>query len=340
MRTLPPQHLRRAYYADVERQLLDLFDEVIYRPVADLLAEAPTNRARGVLSVGNAARDALREALAEGRVHYAAGVFSGDFNADIGRALREIGAEFDRGERVYRLAPEWVPQWVHLEAAAHEMRSRDLQQAILRRLDKVEREMDIIVAGEPVSADGLVARVDAGWRESAASITVAPELGPEARRRLARAYSEQLRKPVMDFTREQVLGLRAAVARSAMRGVRAEETAQALKQLRGVGSRKAHFLARQETGLFMSAFRRARFEELGVRRYKWATAGDARVRPAVGLTGKARAHSGNHRQLNGRVFRYDQPPVVDPHTGRRGNPGEDFNCRCVDLPVVEEVGTP
>ncbi len=43
-----------------------------------------------------------------------------------------------------------------------------------------------------------------------------------------------------------------------------------------------------------------------------------------------------HRRLNGRMFSWDDPPVVDSTTGERGHPGLDKHCRCWAEPVPDE----
>lgn len=43
----------------------------------------------------------------------------------------------------------------------------------------------------------------------------------------------------------------------------------------------------------------------------------------------------DHLQLNGRKFRWEDPPVVNPRTGERGHPGVDAQCRCYAEPVNE-----
>jgi SPP1 gp7 family putative phage head morphogenesis protein len=52
--------------------------------------------------------------------------------------------------------------------------------------------------------------------------------------------------------------------------------------------------------------------------YTWRTRRDGRVRSS-------------HRALEGTQQRWDDPPVISLD-GRRGHPGEDFNCRCIALP--------
>jgi SPP1 gp7 family putative phage head morphogenesis protein len=53
----------------------------------------------------------------------------------------------------------------------------------------------------------------------------------------------------------------------------------------------------------------------------WSTSHDRRVRDS-------------HKELNGRVFTWDNPPIVDPARGRRAHPGQDYGCRCVAVPVM------
>jgi SPP1 gp7 family putative phage head morphogenesis protein len=94
----------------------------------------------------------------------------------------------------------------------------------------------------------------------------------------------------------------------------------------GVTEKKAKFLARQETGLLMAKFKESRYTESGIHQYKWrCSAGSAKhpVRPS-------------HKVLDGRVFRWDTPPITTApdEPQRRNNPGEDFNCRCVAIPIV------
>ncbi|MFA5380138.1 MAG: minor capsid protein, partial [Dehalococcoidia bacterium] len=81
-------------------------------------------------------------------------------------------------------------------------------------------------------------------------------------------------------------------------------------------------LARQETSLFFSKFSMNRASSAGVRRYKWSTSHDGRVRE-------------RHKELNGTIHSVDDPPVVDLKTGRRAHPGCDFGCRCAAIWVLE-----
>ena len=92
-----------------------------------------------------------------------------------------------------------------------------------------------------------------------------------------------------------------------------------IRQAYGVGKRKAQLIARDQMAKLNADITRSQQEDAGVREYTWRTSGDSRVRE-------------RHRELDGKVFSWDNPPVVDLKTGRRCHPGQDYQCRCVAIP--------
>jgi SPP1 gp7 family putative phage head morphogenesis protein len=73
----------------------------------------------------------------------------------------------------------------------------------------------------------------------------------------------------------------------------------------------------------------------GVTHYVWSTSQDSSVREDV----KGRGDP-DHAHLDGLTFSWDEPPVTCERTGDRNHPGQDFQCRCVAVPVLEEYDTP
>ena len=95
----------------------------------------------------------------------------------------------------------------------------------------------------------------------------------------------------------------------------------------GVTKSKANLLARDQVGTLSADLTRVRQQSAGVEEYIWSSSGDERVREC-------------HRELNGKKFRYDDPPAMwymtkhgKVYSGRHCNPGEDYQCRCVAKPV-------
>jgi SPP1 gp7 family putative phage head morphogenesis protein len=97
-------------------------------------------------------------------------------------------------------------------------------------------------------------------------------------------------------------------------------------------SKQAELWARDQTLKAHAQVARAKHESVGIREYIWRTSEDERVRGRPG--GKWANSRSNHWVLNGRLYRYDQPPIVDEYTGRQCNPGEDYECRCTAEPVL------
>ena len=62
-----------------------------------------------------------------------------------------------------------------------------------------------------------------------------------------------------------------------------------------------------------------RQREIGVKRYTWRTKRDPRVRPG-------------HARLDDTVQRWSKKPYVG--SGRYAHPGEDYNCRCIAIPIA------
>lgn len=84
----------------------------------------------------------------------------------------------------------------------------------------------------------------------------------------------------------------------------------------------ARLLAVDQTLKLHSGVTRLRHEAAGISRYRWSTSLDERVRPM-------------HADLEGQEFSYDDPPETNAD-GDTNNPGEDYRCRCVAIPILEE----
>jgi SPP1 gp7 family putative phage head morphogenesis protein len=309
---------RRIPYEDIHRQLVKIFHRIVFAPVMEIIKAGAPGAAK---QIQNADDSPFRHALQTGGVQYREGVFTGQFSAAISRGLRSIGAVFDRRAGVYRLDPALAPSWVLADAAVFQEKAKEVHRVLLKRLDEMDRDIDKAVDAYPVDAGRTVGAVNEGFKEVARELELLPTLSEDARERLAQDYSKNMGLWIRKFSSEQIQQLREIVERNAGTGYRFAALIGGIQNRYSVAQTKATFLARQETALFMSKFRRERYGEAGVTHYKWSTSHDERVRD-------------RHKHLDGKVFPYASPPIVDDSTGRRGNPGEDFNCRCVDIPIL------
>lgn len=313
MKLLKPARLRPQYFLTIESAINEIFRELIYKPIQCVADVELRNR-----------RDtALVAAIKSGRIEYADGVFTGTFNAAISKDLRDIGARYDgRGKKwVLTTAP---PADVQLAQAQTDARFAATKENVLRVLDAVPANLGEKLA--QAKLDGkyswAIRHMNADFVKSVQAVTVAPMLTDEQERNLAREYSQNLDLYIKNFTDKNILKLREEVRAATFGGTRPESLAAAIQKNYKTTKAKAAFLARQETSLLLSKFHEERYKDVGVRRYKWSTSHDSHVRP-------------DHKLLDGKVFSWDQPPIVDRSTGRRANPGEDYECRCVPIPIWE-----
>lgn len=105
--------------------------------------------------------------------------------------------------------------------------------------------------------------------------------------------------------------------------------AERLEDIGGITTRRAQFIARDQTAKVTGSLTRARHQAVGVNSYRWRNSRDRRVvgNPS-GLYPKGNAGHGNHWRREGAIFSYRNPPSD-------GNPGQPYNCRCTAEAVLD-----
>lgn len=327
---LQPQHLRQHDWDNVRDQLEVFFHEEIIAPLVKLIRADTAQKVVIANAIGDAA---LKRALDSGRIQYTRGIFSGDFSSTTSSALRALGATFDRRSGTFRLDQARAPQWIKAAASDYFARAHLAHEAIRRELDLA---LERVSRGRyDVDSDKTIKSIDEGWRKSAAKLAVKPPLTAEGKQALADDYSNNLDLSIKKWFKKDILRLRQDVQKNAEAGYRFDRLIETVQRRGASGKYKAKFLARQETGLFMSSYRAQRFVAAGVFKYQWSNSHDARVRPEANLTPQEKLHAGNHRVLDKNVFDYrTKAPAKFMSSGKPCNPGEDYNCRCSDIPLA------
>lgn len=96
-----------------------------------------------------------------------------------------------------------------------------------------------------------------------------------------------------------------------------DDIADEIDRRTDVGENRAAFIARDQVSKFNGDLTRLRQTNVGINSYVWSTSLDERVRDS-------------HEQNEGETFNWDDPPA------ETGHPGDDYLCRCVALPVIDE----
>lgn len=309
------------YYDDVALAIERFLYAQYYAPLLSVLEESTVAPSVKL----NAAPSALISAIRGGRVKYDSGVFSGQFNVTISRELSRF-AKFDARTKTWKGNP---PPDVKAASIMAESKRKDLADRLNRAIAdasaKIQRAIDGLSVNNAVPFDLMFSDVNDDLRRS--GVGVMPEVTKDSLDKLRRDYDYRQRENVKGWTDEQASRLRDMVTEYQTSGT-SESLLDLIQREYDVTTNKARFLARQETGLFFESLSRTRALSAGVRRYRWSTSHDSRVRNEP--------NGGNHKHLDGQIFDLDgEGGVVDLKTGRKAHAGSDYNCRCSKIWILE-----
>lgn len=341
-------------YRHLARVIDYIFYETIYRPIADIInkeitdkwyeleapevvkerkdqhednikAEIRRNKESilPVPMVTNAKQKTpLIKAILSGQVQYKEGKFEGSFNLAISKEIRKMGGKFDSKQKVWKLPKDKLTYDVM--GAIGQI--HDKMQKVTRMIDGHLQNLQRLAEKNPqYSLEKYfaltISQFEDKFEDGLAGIIVPPVLTDEMRDNLADKYTNNMNLYINDWTKKSIVRLRKRIQKNALDGYRSSSFIKELEHDFQMSHSKAKFLARQETALLMSQFREERYKSAGVRRYRWSTSGDQRVRPY-------------HKRLNGQIFSWDNPPIVDAY-GHRAHPGQDFGCRCIAIPIID-----
>jgi SPP1 gp7 family putative phage head morphogenesis protein len=327
IRELKPVKISTEDFDEAERRIKELFKREIYFP---LLAELREPKSK----LENAKPGALEAALRFGKVTFYRGTFSGKFNAEITRELRGLGAKYDRREGTYKLPISQIPSEYRSLIAASDDAFKRMLGRVDERLRKIlpEEISDKLKVAD--AFDSALYKTEKDFIASVKNISIVPKLTPEQRKKIADEWQNNMKLYIADFTKKEIVALREKMQKAVFKGNRYEAAVGVIQKSFGVSADKAKFLARQETALLLTKYKETRYTDAGVHEYKWGCVHMPKdSSPRQHKPGNVRY---SHGILEGKIFRWDDPPVTTApgEPVRRNNPGADFNCRCFARPIV------
>jgi len=329
---LKPIEVKDAWSTPLARDIWSVFKEGIYSELLEAVK----------VPYSNASGSELEEAIRSGKIRFLNGKFSGQFTAATSKALKEMGAVFDAKSKIWKIPLSSLTPEIQgaVSAAA---RSVIAQQAIMETiLTRIVDKVKILTLQIPIAdiTQKTLSKVDSAFKETVLEkMSVQPELtGPDAIRfdeRYVKSVTRPIKKALVveneiniqgstnKFAEEEVIKLREEISAWVKSGKSRKGLEDLIDARLRVGKDRAKFIAKQETSLYTSQFKQAQYASAGIKKYKWKAVMDSRTRTL-------------HRELDGQIFSWDNPPVVDLRTQERGHPGEAFGpCRCIAQPIVE-----
>ena len=140
-------------------------------------------------------------------------------------------------------------------------------------------------------------------------------LKPQDVKDIVMLRSDVVRSLFKDVADEIVNGTLREAASWAITTEPQSELRQGLRDIETKARKRVEIIASDQAAKLSAAFTEARSKQSKIKKYRWVTMKDNRVRHA-------------HRDRHGKTFEWSKPP-----TG--GHPGEDYNCRCKAVPIIE-----
>lgn len=314
--------IKESYYLPLEKKVFRIFFDILYKPIFNIISE---HIGKEWLQKENSkkSKETLIKAILSGKVQYIDKHFEGTFNSLISKEIKEMGGKWDPKRKRWFIKEDQIPFDIRTAISQAQMKDRALNADIEQYLNKIDnqlKENDTLFNFED-NFQGTIQDLDALFKEGIKNITTSPDLTDEMIKNLAESWSNNMNLYIKGWTQESIKRLRARIWNNSLNGFRSINLVKEIQHDYNISENKARFLARQETSLLMSKFREERYKSAGVQKYKWSTSGDSRVRE-------------RHKELNGKIFDWDNPPIVD-ELGNRAHPGEDYNCRCVAIPQFQ-----
>lgn len=341
MKLLKPFVVKKQYISKIEKVITDFLLDVYINPLLQII--------KPIKDYYNSSDyNLLIEAILNQEIQYVNGMFFGSFNAQLSKSLVELGAKWNKVYKAYVIDEDLLPIDVRSAIAQANMKSELMQKQILEFLDNFNIEtfipdlnkmLDIPLDWTLEDLDEQSYNVFFSWQKPKAdrekselrkelekTITVSPEsekkgdiqrakLNESKREFIKKEYTENIDLSIRTFTNKEATRLRELVEQNALYGLANNKNlVQTIQKEFNTTLQKATFLARNETGIFVAKYHEAKARELGLTTYVWYGVNDEREREY-------------HKKLNGLVFDFDNPPIVDAK-GKRANPGFDYNCRC------------
>ena len=308
-----PVRVKETYYKPIQKELESYFYDFYWR---DILQAVKDNE-----RLFNT-NDALIAAIRKGTIHYEQGTFTGKFNARISKELSKF-AKFNGRTKTWKGIP---PSNVTAAATITRSRGETLAWRIEGLINDMPGRVSEAVGKLQYSIYEPLKAVSEEAGKDLANLGISVDMTPELSERLMDNYTNNMNLNILnpdgsDWTTKQVTRLRDMIQKNSLSGYNRLELQNLIANEFGGSMNKARFLARQETSLFVAEVRDNRYEDAGITKYKWSSSHDVRVREL-------------HDELNGKVFSYSSPPIIDDNTGERGVPGQAFGCRCVAIAIL------
>ena len=275
------------------------------------------------------AQNVLEEAIKKNRIYYSNGAFysnTGRFSNTISKELERYGAKYNRQRNAYVIKElptqlAWVVETTKAVTTTKAQAVVNLLASKLGTLTAEEKHIAIEGLVEKIMLN-LQERVYANAKAQKIEL-ITPKLTEFQTNEIAKRYVENLDFWITNFETEKIPEMRKGILNMTLEGKSLPQIEQYLQKEWKISQDRIKFLARNESTIATVSYLKTKYQAENIEYFKWGTILDGRERPL-------------HKELNGQIFRFDNPPIIDERLGTRGLPGETYNCRCNIIPIIDK----
>ena len=141
--------------------------------------------------------------------------------------------------------------------------------------------------------------------------------------KIADDYVYNMQYWIQKWQVKNIIKMRQDVAKMVQDGARIDTIQQYFQKRWKIAKDKAYFLATNESNLASSVIKATHYQNMGFTHFRWGRSTSKEKRKL-------------HEEYYDKVFAYSDPPIIDERLGIRGLPRQIWNCKCMQIPIVNE----
>lgn len=323
MKTTRPITLNKKNILEISNIIIEYIKDTYYKKIADIYKQETRQDI-----FKNALSNLIMEALKQNKIYVEGHYVKGKFNSRIVKELEKAGGVYRKKGYYFDTLPIEINNYI--SANSYKIKTiaskvDDLTDQYLSNLDESLKYLNVDYLDTINNYEGQL-------KQNLKDFSIVPDISEAENKAINDNYILETKKYIKGFLELETNKLRNEIKDYVLKdGYSNKYIADIIQNSYGLTQRRATFIARQESSLLLAEYNKAKMQGLGLNRYKWSTAKDEKVRDYP----KNNSNGEDHKRLDGLIFTYDNPPIVNVLTGERANPSERFNCRCLALPVID-----
>lgn len=246
----------------------------------------------------------------------------GKFNSKLTKYIREkLKGKWNNKTKSYTVdkLPYNVKQYINKQKEKIQLFNDKIQEF----LNDYSYNINQSIEQAPIDYNNIITDIKEQIQDNLKDFIVKPEINENIQQEINENYINNSKLSIKNWQESNISKLRQEMQEQVLNGGYSNQSiAEFIQNNYGTTQKKAIFLARNEAKLINGEYSKQQYLENGITKYIWQTSKDERVRE-------------DHKVLDGKIFDFRDPPIIDSKTGKRGNPQEDYGCRCVANPIID-----